>query len=918
MTITLRKLPGIILLFMPLMVFSQTRIIVYDGITGIDKIQVQNDTVHISSLLPKSPAQRDGLLYRDQLIQINDSSVAGRGLGTRDIKSLLYGSSQEPVDLKIKRKGEDSLRTFTILRDPYLYQITAFEFVYLVDSLEQWDIRDVMSESMDSLFANPLIAKCQVYSVEEGSPASEGGILAGDQVISLAEEMDKEYYHHIGSGTLSTATVDTSISILRDDSILHFSIEPNAENFKGITSVFTKDLETSCVWLKIKTENRLSENRTYVINFPWMQGKDSVNFYIPGTSGKVLEKRSGISIPTQYRDYIYKDWYAILVPLAKGEEQTFYIRWKAEEEVGAPLMHIIAHKTIVDHNRVERMILSGFLGMMLIISIFFLFLYFAIRGRQYVYFSLYIFCLGLFFFVSEGYPGEYYWNTDGFLMGNIPDFQPYLISLASIFFLLLGITYLDLKKSFIWLYRSVLIGIAMIGIRMFTILLEALFNFEIQGTLEAIIIIVWAVAVSIIPLFILILPAIMRIREGYRPAWYFLIANAVLIPFAIITISRSEYSFTFYALYESVLGRIVHVSGVYVAAVFQMLIFSFGLAQKMNLDEKEKKLAQQRIIDQMKENEKLKDKVNRELEQKVRERTREIHEQKDEIEAQRDEIEAQRDLVFNQKKEITDSISYAQRIQAAVLPHKEYMDDIMSEYFVFFKPRDIVSGDFYWIKEVNSSLIVVAADCTGHGVPGAVMSMLGIALLNEQLGKSWIDRPGEILGQLRSKVKEMLVQQGNIRDQKDGMDMAIAILDKEKMELQFAGANQSLYLVRPKDGFSGIEPALGAALEGKESLLFELKGDKQPIGVHWEERDFSNQTLQLQQGDSMYLFTDGYVDQFGGEMRKKFKTARFKELLLSVQAEPMAVQKQTIENTFESWRGNLEQIDDVCVIGVRI
>lgn len=371
-------------------------------------------------------------------------------------------------------------------------------------------------------------------------------------------------------------------------------------------------------------------------------------------------------------------------------------------------------------------------------------------------------------------------------------------------------------------------------------------------------------------------------------------------------------------MYESVLGRILHVSGVHIAAVLQILIFSIGLAQKMRLDEKEKKLAQERIIDQMKENEKLKDKVNQELEQKVQERTREINEQKDEIEAQRDEIEAQRDMVFGQNKEITDSISYAQRIQAAVLPHKEYMDEIISEYFVLYKPRDIVSGDFYWIREVKRSLIVVAADCTGHGVPGAFMSMLGITLLNEQLGKSSIDEPGEILGQLRAKIKEMLVQQGSIHDQKDGMDMAIAIFDKEKRELQFAGANNPLYLIRNREQLNGNEFESGATVETDNSLLFELKGDKQPIGIHWEETDFTSHLIKLQKHDTIYLFSDGYVDQYGGENRKKFKTPRFKELLLSVQAESMDRQKQLIDNAFESWRGNIEQIDDVCVIGLRV
>jgi len=302
----------------------------------------------------------------------------------------------------------------------------------------------------------------------------------------------------------------------------------------------------------------------------------------------------------------------------------------------------------------------------------------------------------------------------------------------------------------------------------------------------------------------------------------------------------------------------------------------------------------------------------------VVERTREISEQKEEIESQRDEIEAQRDLVFAQKKEITDSIGYAQRIQAAILPHKSYLDKIIPNYFVLFNPRDIVSGDFYWIREVDSSIVIVAADCTGHGVPGAFMSMLGITLLNELFGEGRIDKPGEILGQLRSKVKTMLVQEGNMRDQKDGMDMAIAVVDKERRTLQFAGAYNPLYLIREKEQVTGKEAGSENTLQGKDSLLFEYKGDKQPIGVHWEETAFTNHIISLQKGDSIYVFSDGFVDQFGGSLRKKFKTQKFKDLLLEIQSEPMENQKKILEETFEKWRGDIEQIDDVCVIGVRI
>jgi serine phosphatase RsbU (regulator of sigma subunit) len=187
--------------------------------------------------------------------------------------------------------------------------------------------------------------------------------------------------------------------------------------------------------------------------------------------------------------------------------------------------------------------------------------------------------------------------------------------------------------------------------------------------------------------------------------------------------------------------------------------------------------------------------------------------------------------------------------------------------------------------------------------------MLGITLLNELFVEGGSSKPGEILGELRTKVKAMLVQEGNIRDQKDGMDMAIAIINKEKKELQFAGAYNPLYLIRGSDELSE---------NGEAYQLFELKGDKQPIGIHWEETEFRNQVVELKENDSVYVFSDGYVDQYGGDHRKKFMTHKFKELLLSVQLEPMEKQKQIIEETFELWRGNREQIDDVCVVGVRV
>jgi serine phosphatase RsbU (regulator of sigma subunit) len=903
----------------PILAFPQTTMMVYDGITGIHNVTLRNDTAVITTLIPDSPADRAGIQLRDQIIRINDSMVSGTGMNQREIKELLYGHSGQSMAITIRRTGEDELLRFSFQQDPYLYQIDSYDYLYLPDSLLQWNIHDILSDALDTLFRDPLDAKITVYAVEEGSPAEKNGIKPGDKLISLAEEVDKDFYYHISHGILNTISPDSTITILRDDSLICLPVEPSVQgDLKGIMSLFEKEMEFPCVWLKITTENRISASRNYLINLPEMSGKDSLNFYFTSPSGEIIEEKAGILFPVEERDFIYKDWHAVQVPIKKGEVQTFYLRWRAEENVIAPYMRVFAQETIVRYDRIERMVLFGFLGTMLIISVFFLFLFGVIHERQYLYFALYIGSLAIFLFITAGYLDEYYWKEDNFFLRFLEKFRPYIMSWISVFFLLFGIAYLDLRRELKYWHTSVIVVLSLTGVRILLVLFEVLFNVSYPEVIDDIFTIVWIFTVAIIPLFILILPAIFRIRSGFRPGWYFLISNVALIALVYITLYSSEFSFTVVTLYNSTLSRIFVSSGVYVAAVLQILIFIFGLAQKLRLDALEKKQIQEQIIDQLRVNEKLKDKVNRELEEKVMERTREINEQKMEIEAQRDEIEAQRDMVFAQNAEITDSIDYAQRIQDAVLPRQEYLDQIMPEYFVLYKPKDIVSGDFYWIREVNGSLVVVAADCTGHGVPGAIMSMLGITLLNEQLAKSKLDDPGEILDTMRAKVKEMLVQQGAVEEQKDGMEMGVAIIDKGKKHLQFAGANNRLFLIRNSSKLTGKEPVWEESEVVNDALLIDYKGDRQPIGFYWEETKFTNHRIELMEQDTIYVFTDGFMDQFGGEKRKKFKIHRFRKLLQSVYKEPMHTQKLLLEKAFNSWRGDIEQTDDLCVIGVRI
>lgn len=274
-----------------------------------------------------------------------------------------------------------------------------------------------------------------------------------------------------------------------------------------------------------------------------------------------------------------------------------------------------------------------------------------------------------------------------------------------------------------------------------------------------------------------------------------------------------------------------------------------------------------------------------------------------------EKIRKQNLLLLQQQQAITESLSYARSIQKAVLPSSAYMDNILSDYFTIYKPKDIISGDFYWLREIEGYWVIVVADSTGHGVPGALMSMLGVTLLNEQFRTYGIRQPGVILGHLRSKVKEIMFPAGTSNDQQDGMDMSIVIYKPEDKMLQYAGANRPLFLFRKNEQ------------ESPEDEIYDLqvlKGDKQPIGIHWEEKHFTSHQLQLEKEDSFYIFSDGFVDQYGGKKRKKLKTRNFKKLLLNVQPESMENQKRILEDAFENWKGSHEQIDDVCVFGMRV
>ena len=268
------------------------------------------------------------------------------------------------------------------------------------------------------------------------------------------------------------------------------------------------------------------------------------------------------------------------------------------------------------------------------------------------------------------------------------------------------------------------------------------------------------------------------------------------------------------------------------------------------------------------------------------------------IQEQKELAESQRDQIAYQKKHITDSIQYAKRIQTALLPSLELFSDEI-EHFVLFKPRDIVSGDFYWVTKQNNLQVIIAADCTGHGVPGAFMSMLGVSLLNEIVINKKIVHPNDILNQLRQKIIESLKQTtGAAEGVKDGMDITICTIDYSTNIMEFAGAHNPLYFIRDNE-------------------LSEIKGDKMPVAIYDKLDPFQIHSMELKKGDTFYIFSDGFVDQFGGPQQKKFLSKNFKNILLELQPMAMIDQAKKLDVIFEEWKKDVDQIDDVTVIGIR-
>jgi serine phosphatase RsbU (regulator of sigma subunit) len=522
---------------------------------------------------------------------------------------------------------------------------------------------------------------------------------------------------------------------------------------------------------------------------------------------------------------------------------------------------LLMQKVTVIYTQRENSYYWGmYFGVLFVFFFYNLFLFISLKDISFLYYSLSIFFLAHFEIIRTSDFGMYltklfFWYNC-FSWVNVP--FTFFVSVGTIFFLLLARSFMRLKEV-LPLANKIVHGL--IALLILIIILSQLKFFAVLKIANS------AIFICYISTFIM---GILLWVKGYKHVRYFVIAGTVL------TISTVLLLFN-----ELGIGHFDFRVGVFrfdnvgVMAFYGLL--SFALADRINLLKREKEGAQEKALEV--------------LEEKVKERTFEIVEQKE--------------LVEEKQREILDSITYAKRLQDAILPPLSLIRQYLPESFVLYKPKDIVAGDFYWMEHFplpvgegqGEVVLIAAADCTGHGVPGAMVSVVCSNALNRTVKEFKITETGKILDKVRELVLETFEKsEDNVQD---GMDISLCNFNTKTNELQWSGANNPLWYIH-------------------NGALNEVPADKQPIGKYEKAAPFKTHHITLQKGDMLYLFTDGYADQFGGPKGKKFKYKQLLECLVAVGNKPLQEQKKILEETFETWKRDLEQVDDLLIIGIKV
>ncbi|MCC5946539.1 MAG: SpoIIE family protein phosphatase [Bernardetiaceae bacterium] len=683
-------------------------------------------------------------------------------------------------------------------------------------------------------------------------------------------------------------------------------ILPDSEQTLGIAEVieadkqgdflpFSTDLVSSVTqvhWLKLAVSNELDKEQHWYLSIDYI---DHIDIYIPQSDGSFKVSKNSSLSPLRSRSVPVGQFLFVDIPIPAESKQIYYIKMYSETIFSRQMQnfafrkfHLHSPESYVEQFEKPRIFYAFCLGAILIMLLYNLVIWGYTRDVSYFYYVLYVFLIGVFIYAQTGYIFEV-------IIPDYPVVNRYVRFLAAPSFI---ISYLLFAQSYLRtkIYVPVLHYLMKGLIYAFVLLIITFFGqFWIFGRQSGYLMALGA-------FFIMITASIICIRKGYQPAHFFVWANILFISSGII--------YTLYSLtiipntpFTKPIEMIVPFT-----IVVNLAIFSLGLASRFNLMKKE---LVRRRLEQERERQRLIKQQNEELEGKVLERTAEIMQQKEEIRAQRDNIQQQNqilesinDRIENQNRKITDSIRYANTIQKAMLPPIKSWENVFSEYFLIYLPKDIVSGDFYWYSKIENKVFIAVVDCTGHGVPGAFMSMVGNSILDDIINSQHKFEPSQILECLDKEVKKSLHQEDNANN--DGMDIALCMIenaaDGNQVKVSYVGAKRPLFVIR------------------KDSQQVEtIKGNNRSIGgVSLRKKcAFKTQVLDLQKGDAIYLTTDGFVDQ-NDDDRNKYGTWQLKRMLLENKDLPMRMQGNILRNELQQHQGNAEQRDDITFLGIRL
>lgn len=620
------------------------------------------------------------------------------------------------------------------------------------------------------------------------------------------------------------------------------------------------DFTTANYWINFSILNNTDKNIELVFQTA-RPITNEVTLYNISDINHIKEQFSGDALPFWKKSIQHKNS-VFNINIKRNEKQTYWLKLKSDGEIiSLPMIFISKAKFDAQTNR--NQFKSGiFYGIFIFVVLIYFVFYILLNDVSFLLYVAYVFFSGLMHFSLDGYAHQYLFKSGGYLTQHIVLFSA---GLTAGLVILYAKNYLKLKSSF----KRVNAYLTTLLILIFSATLLSLFPNKLYEISYPII-----NGLSLIGTVSILFAAIYVRKKTGNVSWLFVSGMCILIISAVIFILGN---------FSIINVPSVTQISLKVGTLLEIILLAILMAGKYKSLQEEKEKAQKQLLIEL-------ERINEKLELQVKARTQ--------------EIEAKNEELFEINENILDSIKYAKRIQNAILPSEEKIKQLLPHSFIYFKPRDIVSGDFYWIEqfELNSDEMVVyaTADCTGHGVPGAFVSIVGNCFLSLANQLEEIEKPGEILDFLNTKIKETFNAKYSKERINDGMDIALCIINKTKNELHFSGAKNAVIIVRG-------------------NKIKVIKGDRSAIGYSYEKEPskFISTTYALEKGDMIYTFSDGYADQFGGKNGKKFKYSNLRKLFLEISKMPVQKQEEKIEETFLNWKGDLEQLDDILIIGVR-